>query len=260
MSGFSAPWLDLREGYDRAARSDALMRRFASLLPQRPRLVDLGAGSGGNVRALAPLLPPDARWRLVDDDAALLALAASRCGAVACERRDLAGDLAAAIGDADAITAAALADLVSSAWLDRLFAIAARRGAPVLMTLTTDGTPVLEPAAAGDAAIIAGFALDQARDKGFGPALGANAPGALVAAAARHGFVIESAHSDWHIAANDAAMLAAMLDFLAGGARAAQPELRETIEAWHQARLADVAAGRLRMRAGHRDILAVPPR
>ena len=101
MSGFSAPWLDLREGYDRAARSDALMRRFVSLLPQRPRLVDLGAGSGGNVRALAPLLPPDARWRLVDDDAALLALAASRCGAVACERRDLADDLAAAIGDAE---------------------------------------------------------------------------------------------------------------------------------------------------------------
>jgi hypothetical protein len=260
MSGFSAGWLDLREGFDRAARSDALMRRFARLLPPAPRVVDLGAGSGSNVRALAPLVPAGARWRLVDDDDALLALAATRCGTVACERHNLAHDLEAAIGDADAIVAAALADLVSSDWLDRLFAIAARRAAPVLMTLTTDGTPVLEPAAPGDAAVIAGFTLDQARDKGFGPALGANAPGALIAAAARHGYGIEAAHSDWQIAADDTAMLTAMLDYLAGGALAAQPQSRGAVEAWHDARRADVAAHRLRMRVGHRDILAFPVR
>jgi hypothetical protein len=145
---------------------------------------------------------------------------------------------------------------VSSAWLDRLFAIAASRALPVLMTLTTDGTPVLEPAAPGDAAVIAGFTLDQGRDKGFGPALGANAPGALIAAAARHGYGIEAAQSDWQVAAADAAMLTAMLDYLAGGAIAAQPQSRAAIEAWHAARRADVAARRLRMRVGHRDILA----
>jgi hypothetical protein len=260
MSGFSAAWLDLREGFDRAARSDALMRRFASLLAPAPRIVDLGAGSGSNVRALAPLVPARTRWRLVDDDEALLALAATRCGEVACERRDLVHDLEAAIGDADGVAAAALADLVSSDWLDRLFAIAARRAAPVLMTLTTDGTPVLEPAAPGDAAVIAGFTLDQARDKGFGPALGANAPGALIAAATRHGYGIEAAHSDWQIGTDDAAMLGAMLDYLAGGAIAAQPESHDAVKAWHAARRADVAARRLRMRVGHRDILAYPIR
>jgi hypothetical protein len=124
------------------------------------------------------------------------------------------------------------------------------------MSLTTDGTPVLEPSAPGDAAVIAAFALDQARDKGFGPALGANAPGALVAAAARHGYVVESAQSDWQVEPDDAAMLEAMLGFLAGGAIAAQPAARDAIEAWRAARMADVAARRLRMRVGHRDILA----
>jgi hypothetical protein len=257
VSGFSAAWLALRESFDRAARSQVLMRRFASLLPPAPRIVDLGAGSGGNVQALAPFVPADTCWRLVDNDPALLAVAASRCAGAACERRDLAHDLEAAIGGADAITAAALADLVSSAWLDRLLECAAARRAPALVVLTTDGAPLLEPAAADDAAVIAGYALDQGRDKGFGPALGANAPGALIAAAARHGYTVETAQSDWQLEPGDTAMLEAMLAYLAQGASATLPESQ--VAAWHRARHADVAAGRLRMRVGHRDILAAPP-
>jgi hypothetical protein len=257
VTGFSAAWLDLRERFDRAARSVELMRRFAALLPPRPRLVDLGAGSGGNVRALAPFLP-GARWRLVDNDGALLALARARCSDVVCERRDLARELEAAIDDADGVTAAALADLVSESWLDRLLAIAARRGVPLLMALTTDGAPVLEPPAQGDAEIIAGFTRDQARDKGFGPALGARAPDTLVAAAARCGYVIDAARSDWQIEPADTAMLEAMLGFLAGAAIAAEPASRAAVESWHAARCADAAAHRLRMCVGHRDVLALP--
>ena len=124
------------------------------------------------------------------------------------------------------------------------------------MALTTDAPPMLEPAAPGDEAVLAGFALDQARDKGFGPALGAAAPDALAACAARHGYAVESAPSDWHIAAADTAMLEAMLGFLAGGACAALPDARDDVENWHAARRADVAARRLGMRIGHRDVLA----
>jgi hypothetical protein len=258
VSGFSAAWLDLRESFDRAARSAVLMRRFARLLPPRPYVVDLGAGSGGNFRAFAPFLPAGTRWRLIDNDAALLALAAARCDGAACACHDLARDLEAAIGDANAIVAAALADLVSSAWLDRLLAGAAARAAPLLVALTTDGAPLLVPAAPGDAAIVAAYTLDQGRDKGFGPALGANAPGALIAAAARHGYGVDTAHSDWEIVPGDAAMLEAMLGFLAAGAAATLPAAQ--VDAWHAARRADVAAGRLAMRVGHRDILAMPPR
>jgi len=258
MTGFASGWLELREGYDHAARSADLMRRFAALLPQRPRIVDLGAGSGSNLRALAPFVP-DARWRLVDDDDALLAIARQRCGDVACERRDLANDLAAAIGDAQAIAASALADLVSEAWLDRLLALAAQRGLPVLLALTTDSAPELLPASPGDAAIVAGFTRDQARDKGFGPALGAHAPDALAAAAARRGYRLEAAASDWYLAPGDRAMLEAMLGFLADAAGAAEPASRAAVDAWHEARRADAAAGRLAMRVGHRDMLVYSP-
>jgi hypothetical protein len=145
---------------------------------------------------------------------------------------------------------------VSCAGLARRLARAAPRRAPLLVVLTTDDAPRLAPAAADDPAVIAAYELDQGRDKGFGPALGANAPGALIAAAARHGYAVETAHSDWQLAPGNAAMLEAMLGFLAHSAAATLGEAR--VAAWHEARRADVAAGRLSMRVGHRDILAAP--
>ena len=43
---FAADWLALREPFDHAARSVALARRLADRLPRRPKLVDLGGGTG----------------------------------------------------------------------------------------------------------------------------------------------------------------------------------------------------------------------
>src|SRR6185312_14115446 len=68
MSKFSADWLALREPADRAARDRGLARRFAAALPPRPRIIDLGAGTGATARALAPFVA--GTWILVDRDAA----------------------------------------------------------------------------------------------------------------------------------------------------------------------------------------------
>src|SRR5690242_7045862 len=91
MSGFSRDWLQLRAPFDLAARSGALAEAFAAAVRRakhRPlRLIDLGAGIGGNARALAPLVAIDQAWELVDNDAMLLAWQrlehrawAKRCG------------------------------------------------------------------------------------------------------------------------------------------------------------------------------------
>ncbi len=91
---FAADWLALREPFDLAARSVALARRLAERLPRRPRLMDLGAGTGSMFRFLAPIIGRGQDWILVDADAALLDDAFGRTAAWARRhafRRDRGG-------------------------------------------------------------------------------------------------------------------------------------------------------------------------
>src|SRR5882724_845129 len=79
-AGFSADWLALREPADLRARerslADRLRRRFAAY--PSLRVIDLGCGTGSNLRAVAPWLGRQQAWRLVDHDPALLREAARR--------------------------------------------------------------------------------------------------------------------------------------------------------------------------------------
>ncbi len=52
---FDAAWLALREPFDAAARSRALAEALIAHLPARPRLLDLGCGTGSLFRWLAPM-------------------------------------------------------------------------------------------------------------------------------------------------------------------------------------------------------------
>ena len=89
MGDFSADWLALREPADRRARSVRLVRDLVARLAQQRqgmdlgplRIIDLGCGTGANLRYLAPWLdagsglrPREGQdWICVDRDAALLA-------------------------------------------------------------------------------------------------------------------------------------------------------------------------------------------
>jgi len=84
VSGFSAEWLARREPHDAAARATelaGLLRTSSSATrngePARASraIVDLGAGSGANLRWLAARLGGEQAWLLVDHDAGLLAAA-----------------------------------------------------------------------------------------------------------------------------------------------------------------------------------------
>lgn len=262
MTGFSPEWLTLREPFDRAARSARLAESFVRRLPPAPRVVDLGGGTGANIRALAPAMPAGTQWRLIDDDPAVLAVASkalAEFGATV-ERRDLAADIDGAIGDAQAITASALADLVSREWIDRLCAAAAARAAPMLIVLTVDGWHEFDPVHPDDDLVLSAFAQDQRRDKGFGPALGGNAVEYLAAAARQIGFTVEGESSDWHIPADATAMLDALVDGIADASSAVRPALARRVVAWRDSRKAAIAAKRLAIAVGHRDLCAYPAR
>jgi hypothetical protein len=289
MSGFTLDWLKLREGADLAARNAGLARAFAAALPQhtgRPvRLLDLGAGSGANARALLPRIAGDQQWMLIDRDRALLAAQADEFtywarrqgypitaggGHVAIEARparwrieatplDLGRDLAsiAELG-ADGMTAAAFFDLVSREWLARFVALLARRRAPLLAVLTVDGRREWLPRLSEDAIIAAAFVRHQHRDKGFGPALGPDAPAALEELLDAAGYRVARAASDWRLGARDDALLSALL---AGEARAAGDSAADDtarIAAWESQRRAQLADGQLSLIVGHCDLLALP--
>ena len=279
MSGFSPDWLALREPADHAARDAGLVAALARALPEPMRAVDLGCGTGSNLRALAPHLGSRQDWLLVDHDPALLSAAAERLSAWA-ERAeesgdglilhrggqriavrfralDLAADPAAALAEGpDLVTAAALFDLASEAWMAEVARAVARAGATFYTALTYDGQESWTPPHPADAAIHAAFLAHQAGDKGFGPAAGPGATGVLAAAFRSHAYAVETAASPWHLGPEAGALLHPLAE---GTARAAQETGRVgalEAAAWLAARHTPGTAAVI----GHRDLLAVPLR
>jgi len=242
---FSPAWLALREPFDRAARSAVLAARFAASLPARPRILDLGTGTGSMFRWLHPIIGREQSWILADADAALLERARGSQAEI------LVVDLASALErlpfDAvDGVVCSALLDLVSEQWLHRLVAALRTR---LLACLTVDGCDQFVPPHPEDGAVLRAFRRDQARDKGFGPALGPRAPSVLRAALAARGFSVQSERSDWLIPRTADAMLRAIV---LGHARFT------TIGDWQRERLEQINGEKLAIRIGHRDILALP--
>jgi hypothetical protein len=252
MTGFAADWLALRAPADDRARDAGLVAALAAWAAGRAlEVVDLGAGAGATLKALHAALP-GARWRLVDDDPALLALASAagdRLGArVETRRIDLARDLAAALSPAPAlVTASAFFDLAGAAWIEAFADAAAAAGAAVYAALTYDGREAWAPPHPDDAAVHARFLADMRRDKGLGPALGAEAGPRLAAALRARGYGVSTADTPWRLAApRDAALIAALADGSADAAAAPDD--------WRAARRA--AASVL---IGHVDVLGLPP-
>src|SRR5262245_36213513 len=141
VSGFSAEWLALREPADAAARSS----RLVSFVAARGRLLDLGGGTGANIRYLSRHLPVPQQWTLIDSDRALLARVPEGVATVQADLNDVIDDRETFRGCALA-TAAALLDLVSDGWLERLVERCRAVDAAVLFALNYDGRIECAPA------------------------------------------------------------------------------------------------------------------
>jgi hypothetical protein len=255
VSRFQADWLRLREPYDHAARSAPLAEAFARALGPTPQLIDLGCGTGSNARYLAPRLPAGQRWLLLDHDLGLLeqarrSLERSKIAATF-RALNLARELPE-LGGLGGITASALLDLASAAWLDCLADWC--RGRPLLFALTFDGRLAWQPAAAEDDLIRQRFLAHQRTDKGFGPALGADAAHHLGRRLEAEGWRVSMAASDWRLGSADSRLLAATLD----GIIAAITEMGPPQTPWAALRRRQLAAGQLQLTVGHLDLLALP--
>jgi hypothetical protein len=266
MTQFSSDWLALREPFDIAARDDGLARTFLAQVPCDAPIVDLGAGAGSNIarlRTLAAELGQQLSWRHVDNDGALLAVARGRFsgdGAVSFAQVDLALSLEDALDGAAAVTCAALLDLVSAAWINRLADHLASRRLPLLAVLTYDGRMDWSLADASDAVLAMAFHRDMLIDKGFGPALGPDAAFALAEALRVRGAATQLRDSYWRIGASDRAMLSAMNASLSEAAlRCAHGDERISIADWSARRACQIEGGDVALVVGHQELMATWP-
>jgi hypothetical protein len=284
---FGLDWLRLREPHDLRARSRALGRRFGAAVRARAgeetaAVVDLGAGSGANFRALAPLIPGDQEWRLVDCDRALLAHQSAEiaqwargqgwrvthgsgvvtvaAGTAHWRAHSVELDLARGLAElplgAHGVTCAALLDLVSASWLEQLADRITAGRVPFLAALSVDGRHDWRPPHPDDAAVTRAFARHQHGDKGFGPALGSDAPCVAEAAFGARGFRLSIVGGEWRLGSDDGAMLAALIGGTAEAAGEADP--RFAVARWRGDRHEALRQGTLGLTVGHVDILAEP--
>lgn len=280
MTGFSAQWLALREPADHRARDPALrtlvthdLEHLARARPGPIRIIDLGSGSGSNLRALAGHMPDHQHWTLVDYDPALLSAARTALLQWAdtvqsdqttlslikskkhisveflCE--DLAANLQSVLEKpADLITAAAFFDLVAVGWLEKFCKLLSK---PLYTVLTYNGQEIWSPAAPTDAAMLKAFHAHQQTDKGFGAAAGPTAAGILEKLLGARGFAVSTADSPWKLGPSDQLLI----EQLATGSAAAVMETglvpAEDVNAWKQSR---VKAQRCEI--GHTDLYARP--
>lgn len=266
MTGFSAEWLQLREPCDTRARSEALVIALSSRLPSRPlQVLDLGAGTGANIRYMAPLLGGEQRWIAVDNDPKLIGRQPSsleaphfRCS-VSSLQFDLVADLSSLpISDGSLVTASALLDLVSAAWLESLASRCAALGATVLFALNYDGRVQCLPEDSDDDWIIDLVNRHQRGDKGFGPALGPDAARHACDAFAASGYETSIAPSDWVIESDERALQRELIAGWIGAACEMAPLEATRIERWGRRRDMHVTTGTLRIRVGHQDFMAWP--
>jgi SAM-dependent methyltransferase len=277
MSGFDATWLDLREAADHRSRSEELGKMLARDLGRRTpiSIVDMGCGTGSNLRATAPLLGPEQHWTLVDYNPRLLDAAVQRLSAwagktehknnqlvlhkdgrritVALRRADLARDLDRVFAaKPDLVTASALFDLASADFITEVAAEVVRCRAAFYTVLTYNGKQRWTPKHDADAAMASAFRAHQTRDKGFGESAGPIAPALLSAAFDAAGYSVSEGDSAWRLEAGDEALIAALVPGFAAAVHETALVPEPKVAAW-------LKVHRTGAIVGHTDTLALPP-
>jgi hypothetical protein len=254
-------------------------------------VLDLGTGTGSNLRYLAPRLPGRQRWLVVDRDPELLTrlpeltsswgaahqydVTTGAAGFDAClvrgrgldvrvetRARDLDHlDDAGLFAGRHLVTASALLDLVSVAWLRTLAARCRLVGAAALFALSYNGWSTCAPAEPEDERVRDLMNRHQGRDKGLGgPAAGPDAAASALRCFAEAGYRVVSERSDWALGPDEPALQRQLIDGWARAASEVAPDEAPAIERWRLRRRAHVDAGRSHLAVGHPDVAAWLPK
>lgn len=283
-----ARWLGLREPHDWSARSARLVDAVRRALPQSGvlRVLDLGTGTGSNLRYLIPRLGARQEWLLVDKSPDVLRSLTRRTAAWAEGRglrltvRDDGFSITGAAVDCivqttqrdldlplppdmfagrHLVTASALVDLASDAWLSALADRCRAEGCAALLALTYNGRSGFDPPVDGDDLARDLLNVHQRRNKGLGgPAAGPHAHTAAMNAFQRAGFAVEDAETNWQVAAEFADFQRLFIDGLAGAAVEERTDAASIITAWQQQRLELLERRRSHVVVGHYDLAAWP--
>lgn len=264
---FDAAWLALRWRADHGSRSRPLLRALRIEGRRRgwSRFLDLGAGTGSNLRYVSARIPWATEWVLVDHDEDLLAKVRAPSHSV--RVRTIAGDVAdaglARVVDADVVTASALLDLVSEAWLTDLRDRCAAAGAAAYFALSYDGTVRWHssPSPEMDALVLDAVNEHQHRDKGTGRALGPSATEVARRLFEEAGYDVRVAPSPWRLSGErDAPLVEALVDGWVGAAVEMRPDDADAIRSWGRDTVRRAREGGVRVDVGHADMLALPAR
>jgi hypothetical protein len=283
-------WLHLRESADAAARSAAVTEAIVDALDgvEPLRVLDLATGTGSNVRYLIERLPGRQDWLVIDRSAALLEDAVARTCAWAaahgyevrpnenscvvrgrrleCHVETRQADLGTLehpeiFAGRHLVTASALLDLVSEAWLERLAIRCREVGAAALFTITYDGRSTCTPPEAEDEMVRELLNRHQKGDRGLGgSAAGPDAAEAAARAFVEAGYLVRRAPSDWVLGFADRELQRRLIDGWAQAATELAPGLGPTIVRWHARRLEHVDAARSQIVVGHDDMGAWLPK
>ena len=281
-------WLRVREPADVAARSEALTRAIAeATAPGEPlSVLDLGTGTGSNIRYLAERLDGPQRWLAVDRSAVLLAALPERIRSWAaasgyeaetddgrcvvrgarfeCDIETKEADLGTLddhriFAGRHIVTASALLDLVSKSWLVALAAHCRAEGALALFALTYNGRVACTPRDVVDEDVRALMNQHQRRDKGLGGGAAGPDAGAIAEQCfLQDGYRVHREPSDWVLGPSDGNVQRLLIDGWAGAATEMAPNRGPDIARWHARRIAYVEAGRSRIVVGHDDLAAWP--
>ena len=270
VESFAAEWLALREPVDHRSRADDLTIRLQVAWQQQgwSRIVDLGSGTGSNLRYLSPRLALPQGWTLIDHDPDLLAhvVCSGPDHQVLRVSGDLADDGLAAAATAHLVTGSALLDLVSEPWLCCLVNTCRTASAAAYFALSYDGDFRFSTADAvitndddpDDDLVRAAVNSHQLGDKGLGPALGPAAGGAAEELFRRAGYRTWSLPSCWQLEVDDTELALGLIDGWRKAAREQRPGSADRIDGWAQRRRCTIERGGFRLTVGHTDLLALP--
>lgn len=284
--GFSVGWLALRESADHRSRSAQLTQQLADWTKQFISLnvIELGTGTGSNVRYLCPLLGHNQHWTLYDNDVALLQslphhlsvwseqhnaglqqdgdalhIATDTFSAhIQWRHADLSNSLdSLPLADTHLVTGSALLDLTSSSWLDLLASACIEHQCASMFALNYNGTVSWHEPIPEDIEVTTLLNAHQLKDKGFGPALGPGAFAFFKDRLAQHQQVFTD-DSPWILDHKDLNLQQALIDGWAPAATEQNPQASETIAYWEKQRAEAILKKQSSLQVGHVDVLSLP--